>query len=430
MIPSQQDRRPRRDRAPFHGWRYAAIGATMNGLMAGVYGRGFSVYFLSLARDLNLSHTSTSLLFGLSALEGGIQSPITGFFIDRWGPRIMMIIGAALAGIGFLLLPLANSYAVFLLIFIGLISLGANAGFHNGSAPIVTRWFVRKRGTAFGVISVGFAVGGSLLTPGVAFIVVNYGWRAAALVSGVVLLVLGIPLASLVRNSPEELGQAPDGDVGPDPMRRVQAYRTDFGVREAARTWSYWLLAIGVTMRLSAGSGVAVHIVPLMVWKELGEGAGAVVIAASSMAAIVTRFFMGWLGDRWSKRKLVVAAMLVGTGSLLFLLYSPDTLPMMIAFGVALSITDGPAGLTWAMVGDYFGRTSFATLRGGVNMVASLGSLAAPLAAGVIFDATESYWALLLLAGAYALAAAIFLVLRRPEGGRTEQRVSRPAQIR
>ena len=70
MIPSQQDRRPRRDRAPFHGWRYAAIGATMNGLMAGVYGRGFSVYFLSLARDLNLSHTSTSLLFGLSALEG------------------------------------------------------------------------------------------------------------------------------------------------------------------------------------------------------------------------------------------------------------------------------------------------------------------------------------------------------------------------
>ena len=114
MIPSQQDRRPRRDRAPFHGWRYAAIGATMNGLMAGVYGRGFSVYFLSLARDLNLSHTSTSLLFGLSALEGGIQSPITGFFIDRWGPRIMMIIGAALAGIGFLLLPLANSYAVFL----------------------------------------------------------------------------------------------------------------------------------------------------------------------------------------------------------------------------------------------------------------------------------------------------------------------------
>ena len=276
---------------------------------------------------------------------------------------------------------------------------------------------MRKRGTAFGVISVGFAVGGSLLTPGVAFIVVNYGWRAAALVSGVVLLVLGIPLASLVRNSPEELGQAPDGDVGPDPMRRVQAYRTDFGVREAARTWSYWLLAIGVTMRLSAGSGVAVHIVPLMVWKGLGEGAGAVVIAASSLAAIVTRFFMGWLGDRWSKRKLVVAAMLVGTGSLLFLLYSPDTLPMMIAFGVALSITDGPAGLTWAMVGDYFGRTSFATLRGGVNMVASLGSLAAPLAAGVIFDATESYhWALLLLAGAYALAAAIFLVLRRPEG--------------
>ena len=410
-----KDRRPSPDPPPFHGWRFAAIGATMNALLSGFYGRGFTVYFLSLARDLNLSHASTSLVFGLSALEGGIQSPITGFFIDRWGPRIMMIIGVVLAGIGFLLLPLANTFAVFLLIFIGVISLGANSGFHNCSAAIVIRWFVRNRGTAFGVISMGIAIGASLLTPVVAFMVINYGWRVASAVSGVILLVVGVPLASMVRNSPEELGQAPDGDFEPREMKLKRPSRADFGVREAVRTWSYWLLSVGVTLRISAGAGVIVHIVPLMVWKGMGEGTGAVVIASGSVAGIATRFLMGWLGDRWSKRKLVVAAMLAGAGSLVFLLYSPGKLPLMIAFGVALSITEGAAGLTWAMIGDYFGRASYATLRGGINTMVGLGALAAPVAAGKVFDVTQSYyWVLLPSSAIYVLAAAIFVVLRSP----------------
>lgn len=388
----------------------------MNGLAAGLYGRGFSVYFLALARDLNLNHTSTSLIFGLSALEGGIQSPITGYFIDRWGARIMMVIGAALAGVGFLLLPLANNYAFFLLIFIGIITLGVNTGFFNGSAAVVNRWFVRNRGTAFGVISVGIAVGGSIFTPIVAFIVLSYGWRVAAAASGVLLMVVGVPLSALVRNSPEELGQIPDGDIDRNLHPGMGTLGTDYGVREATQTWAYWLLALGITLRIAAGSGVMIHIVPLMVWKGLGEATGGLIIATGSLAAIATRFLMGWLGDRWSKRKLVVVSMLIGTGSLVFLLYSPGNLPSMIGFGVIFAVVEGAAGLTWAMIGDYFGRVSYATLRGGINTMVSLGALAAPVLAGRVFDETESYyWVLLSFAGVYALAAAVFLVLRHPQ---------------
>ena len=388
----------------------------MNALLSGFYGRGFTVYFLSLARDLNLSHASTSLVFGLSALEGGLQSPISGFFIDRWGPRIMMVIGVVLTGIGFVLLPIAKSFAVFLLIFIGVISLGANAGFHNCSAALVTRWFLRNRGTAFGVISMGIAIGSSVITPLIAFIVINHGWRVASSISGVIILVVGLPLALMVRNSPEELGQTPDGYLEPHGTRSKKPPEAEFGVRDAIGTWSYWLLSFGVTLRISASSGVMVHIVPLMVWKGMGEGTGGVVIASGSVAAIATRFLMGWLGDHWSKRKIVVVAMIVGAGSLIFLLYSPGKLYLMITFGVALSITDGAAGLTWAMIGDYFGKASYATLRGGVNTIVSIGALAAPVAAGIVFDVTQSYrWVLITCAGIYVLAAVVFLVLRSPE---------------
>ena len=108
--------------------------------------------------------------------------------------------------------------------------------------------------------------------------------------------------------------------------------------------------------------------------------------------------------------------MLVGAGSILFLLYAPGKLPFMIAFGVALSITDGAAGLTWAMVGDYFGTASFATIRGSINTMVSLGALAAPVAAGRVFDVTESYyWVLIPCSAIYVFAAAIFLVIRSPQ---------------
>ena len=138
------------DSPSFHGWRFAAIGATLNALLSGFYGRGFTVYFMALARDLKLSHASTSLVFGLSALEGGLQSPITGIFIDRWGPRIMMVIGAALAGVGFLLLPLANSYPVFLLILI--LAVEANALMGPGLAT------QKPLGTVSGTVHLGLGL--------------------------------------------------------------------------------------------------------------------------------------------------------------------------------------------------------------------------------------------------------------------------------
>lgn len=397
----------------FYGWRLVTIGTVMNALVSGFYGKGFTVYFLALARDLKLSHASTSLVFGLSSLEDGIQSPITGIFIDRWGPRIMMLLGALLAGVGFLLLPLARSFEIFLLIFIGVISLGANTGFHNCSAAIVTRWFIRKRGKAFGITSMGIAIGASLLTPLVAFMVMNHGWRMSSFLSGIALLVIGLPLAAMVKNSPEELGQTPDGVMKNTLI--TESPEVDFRVRDALRTWSYWLIAIGITLRISANTIILVHIVPLMVWKGMGESAGAMVIASGSLTGIAIRFGSGWLGDFWPKRKLVSISMVAGAVSAIFLIYSPGTLSFMLIFALILSITEGAAGLTWAMIGDYFGRTSYATLRGGVNALVSIGGLAAPVIAGIVFDSTSSYYLVLWPCSIlYIFAAIVFMIMPDP----------------
>ena len=410
-----------RSRPIFHGWWIALAGALMNALSSGFYSTGFTVYFLPLARDLNLSHTATSLVFGMSRLEGGIQGLLTGYCIDRWGPRLMMVTGAVLAAVGFLLLPLARNYAVFLLIYIGVISIGIHTGFNQGTMATVNRWFARRRGTAFGISSAGIALGGGVITPILSMVVLRWSWREAALLSGVVLFVLGVPLSLFMRGSPEEEGLLPDGDLPAEGgaerrlSRFVPVEGVDYTAREAFKTFSYWLLAVGICLRIAAHVGVFVHMVPLMVWKGLGEGTGALMVGVISFSGIATRLLMGLWGDRWSRRSLVVLSMLVGAGSLVFLVFAPGKLWLMVIFAVVFSITDGAAGLTWALIGDYFGRRAFATLRGGVSLVVSLGALATPIIAGRVYDVTASYyWALLPFSGLYIVTALIFMVLHKP----------------
>ena len=94
-----------------------------------------------------------------------MQAPIAGYLIDKYGPRVMTLIGATLAGVGFLLLPLASDLLSFVLIYVGVVALGINFGFHNSAGAIVNAWFVRRRGLAFGIISVGIALGGGVMTP-------------------------------------------------------------------------------------------------------------------------------------------------------------------------------------------------------------------------------------------------------------------------
>ena len=417
MLSNLTSRRGIRAGRPFRGWRMAAIGATTNAIASGLFGRGLSLYFLPLSRDLSLSSTATSMIFGFTALEGGVQGPITGYMIDCWGPRIMMVAGALLAGLGFLILPFTNSFLTFLLVFVGILSVGMHGGFHSGSSALMNSWFVRYRGTAFGIVSVGIALGGTIIAPLVALMLLHWGWRTTAAVSGFVVLAVGVPLSLLVIDSPEKVGQLPDG-LRMSRQRQDGAAEPDYSVRKAMKTFAYWGLAGAIGLRIAASAGVIVHIVPMLVWKGMNEATGGIIIAAMSFSGIATRLGMGLLGDRWEKSKLVGLAMMAGAGSLVFFAFSPGQLWLMILFAVTFSVTDGAAGLTWAMVGDYFGRSYFATLKGVINTVVSVGSLASPIIAGRVFDATQSYfWVLIPFAGLYVIAAAAFLLLRGPDEG-------------
>ncbi len=417
----------RESRKVFYGWWIVAAGCVFNALAGGTYWTGFSIYFLPVTRDLGLSRASTSLAYGLARMEGGIEGPVAGYLVDRLGPRTMVAIGGLLAGLGFMLLSQTHSFTTFLLVYIGVLSMGMNAGFNHGVMAAVNQWFIRRKGLAMSVTSMGSSIGGALITPAVAFIVLGVGWRTSAFISGLVILGVVIPLSVVIRRSPESMGLLPDGDsepAGPGqapsgarPLRFGRHYTTvDFTTKEALRTPDYWLLALSMGLRIAAHTGVFVHLVPLMVWKGQTEAAGAFVVAFVAFTSIPLRVMIGWVGDKWAKQKMIGITMILGAISLVLLLLSGGALWQLLIFGAMFAFAEGASGASWSLIGDFFGRTSFATLRGGVTAVHSFMSMGMPVFAGWIYDTYGSYyWALIPMIGVYLLAAVLFWNLPKPK---------------
>ena len=110
-------------RGAFYGWRMVAAGSAMRMLGGGFHLYGFTIFFLPIPSELGLSRAATSLVFSLARAEGAIEGPLAGYVIDRYGPRPMMIAGILLSGLGYMLLATVQSYAAFLAVYPGVISL-------------------------------------------------------------------------------------------------------------------------------------------------------------------------------------------------------------------------------------------------------------------------------------------------------------------
>lgn len=335
----------------------------------------------------------------------------------------MMVLGTLLAGLGFVLLSFTHSYLSFLLVFMGLLTLGFQAGFNHATMAAVNYWFLKKRGLAMAIVQTGQAIGGVVLFPLVALAVLKLGWRQAAFLSGIVVLMM-LPLVLLIRRSPESMGLLPDGErrvphnpatvtIRPTYLRRDTE---EFTAREALRTSAFWLMAAFHGLRNLPYAAVSVHLVPLLVWKGFDEPMAAFFVGLMAFSTVIVRPLTGWLGDRWSKQKIGALGVSLGALGLLVLTCSDGALWHMVVFVVLFSFSDGINSVTWALVGDFFGRKQFATIRGWIGMLQSLASMPAAVFTGWVYDQTQSYtYALIPFIILYGLAALVLWPASHPK---------------
>jgi len=418
----------------YYGWWVVFTASVFHALFGGLYHTGISLYFLPFKRAFEISSTQLSIAFAVRSLEGGLEGPFVGYLVDKIGPRPIVWFGVVTGGVGFMLLALTHSFPMFLLVFLGFLTIGFSTPFHGITASI-NHWFKRRLGTAMSLATVGSAVGGVLITPLIAWIILSFGWRAAAMTSGVLILVIGMPLSLLIRvpkenealqedepDSPEEptasIGTAGESnlfDYSPSLLVDSTGFDGDFTVREALRTKTYWLLSLSIGLRLMAQSALMVHMVPMLVSRGNSEGVAAILVSLLSLVRLPAIIGAGVISDKWSRARTSSLAMLSGMAAGVFILLGPSGLLTGVAFAFLFAGAQSCNSVTWALVGQFFGRKNFGTLRGGVTLVQSLMSTAGPLGAGIVFDMTGNYTvAFVAISVTYTAATIMFWTLKAP----------------
>ena len=398
----------------FYGWWICIGGAFVMAMSSGINFHGFGNFIIPLSREFGWSRTTVSAVFSLARLEAGFIGPAEGWAVDRMGPRKLMLVGIPLMGVGFVLLSQVSGLFTFMLVYILGITLGNSLGMHVPASAAVANWFNRKRGLAFGIMWSGVGLGG-LLVPVLGWAIDAYGWRDASIFVGVMVILVGFPIAALMRHRPEQYGFLPDGEkvLKQSPKEGTVVFDredADFTAREALQTSSFWYLSLSIMARSLVTGGVGLHLVPYFIGLGASPVEAATYAGSVGVISIPGRFGLSYLGDYFNRRYMMAISLLFMTVSIV-LLATADSLSSSIPGLIAYSISQGGISvIPQAIIADYFGRKAFATISGFRSSIQMIGIIIGPVVSGFVYDETGSYeWAFLGFAAASVVS--MFLVI-------------------
>ena len=439
VTPKQQPR-------VFYGWWIVLSAGLINLYGAGVWFYGFPIFFKALVDDFGWGRGVAAGAISFSRLEGGLEAPIVGWLVDKFGPRKLAIAGAVIAGLGFLAMSAVNDVAfgsvqisalvMFYIVYGGVISIGYNTGFSHATMAAIANWFSRKRSRAFAIVSLGS--GGSGLTVlALGMLVAKFGWRVSAALVGVGMWIWVIPLSFILRHKPQPYGYMPDGDSevyvdGPPDaekatqpsIQRERHTEYNFTPKEAMLTSAFWLLVLGSMARSITMSSVVIHEVAYLTDIGISDIAASGALGAMVTISLVGRLSFGWVGDYFDKRYVIIVSFVVQALGI-FLLSRIDSLADMWLFVVVYGIGYGGAiPIYWAIVGDYFGGQYYATIRGFQQLAGIPAAIFGPIYAGLVYDFSGSYQIAFASFVVTLLVGTVFVLFMRPP--RIPERLATP----
>jgi len=403
----------------FYGWRMAGAACGIQLMLAALLNQSFGAYVAVLSDERGWSKTALSGAAALQSVESAIMGPVLGYLLDRFGPQGMIRLGIGIFAMGFIGLSQIDSLGGFYVCAV-LLAIGASLGGYFPLTVALIQWFERYRARALSLVSLGLALGG-LLVPLVAWSMHHFGWRNTAMGSGVIALLVGLPLASVIRRRPQDHGETVDG-LPPAPAVSAGesldggSIRPEFTASQALRTRAFWLLAVGHAMALLVVTAVNVHGIT-----HMKEGLGYTVPQAALAIMLMTVGQLAGvglgllLGDKYEKRYVAALCMLGHAAGLLLLAYASSPLEVA-AFALLHGTAWGLRGpFMQAIRADYFGRNAIGIILGLSAAVTALGQMGGPMVAGILADLTGNYRSgFTVLAMAAACGSVLFLLARPP----------------
>jgi MFS family permease len=381
--------------------------------------RSYGAYAALLQAEFGWSKAALSGAFSMQQVENGLLGPVQGWLIDRFGPRFSMRLGVLFLGIGFIAFSQIQSLLGFYIAYLSM-AMGSSLSGYFPFTVVIVNWFERRRSRALSIMQVGGAVGG-LLVVLVAFALETYGWRNTALFSGVLLILLGMPLVQMVRTEPASSDGEADGLLNRDQAleaggRVSPADGGGFTLREAIRTRAFWLISLGHGSALLIVSAVNVHIILHLTENlDYSLALASLVVTAINAAQIGGTLLGGFIGDRYDKRLIAFGCMAGHALALLMVAYATSAL-MVFGFAALHGAAWGLRGPMMAAIrADYFGRRSYGAILGTSSVITMFGSILGPLVAGFLADYFGDYQiGFTLLAVLSGLGSWFFLSAKRP----------------
>ncbi len=400
----------------YYGWWLLAGSVVAMAIGSGVSFWAFGLYVGPLEDQFGWSRAEIAGGFSVGLLVSGLAAPLVGRWIDRYGPRRVILVGAVLTAASYLLLAITDTLWHWF-VFQAINAVFRQLMFFIPFQALVTRWFDRRRGIAVGILATGFSLGGFVVVPIMRLVIDAVAWDGSFIFAGIVVTAVFVPLSLLlVRDHPADVGAYVDGDDTPPTRAAGAGMMAGVTVRDAIRTPLFWVVALALMTFFYGMFGWMVHAVPFYESVGVSTGWAAALVSIAAGGGIFSRLAFGYLADRI--RSIEVASMVLAVFlgcSMLTLLISGGSvagLAIFITFWIVGS--GGGPMIEPLLLTRSFGVAHFASLLGVVAVVETVGQILSPTIAGALFDATGSYdWALVMFASAIGVSFLLFWLASR-----------------
>jgi MFS family permease len=392
----------------FYGWWVVLASAT--GLFCGVpvtvY--SFSVFLKPLMQEFHVGRAAISFGFTLHLMAGALSAPFTGWLIDRYGSRRVILVGTAL--FGSILLSNKAFSASLSQFYLFLMLLGVVL---HGVGPIpygnvISHWFDRKRGLALGLMMLGIGLG-AIIVPSLAqHLIAGFDWRSAYAIFGAAVLLIPIPIvAALLKERPQDLALLPDGVSPRDFAAESGKDMPGLTARQASGTGAFWLMVCAFFLAGASVQGCIVHLAAMLTDRGIGAQTAALGSSLAGAAILLGRVGTGYLLDRLFAPRIAAGFFGGSAVGIAMLWLGGPAVGFAGAFLVGLGL-GAEVDLIAYLTSRYYGLRAFGKVYSLVFAAFGLASALGPLLMGTAFDRTGSYRGTLI---AFLVALVIAAVL-------------------
>ncbi len=398
----------------YYGWLVLTLSFLTTLTGAGIRSSP-AVLIHPLEMEFGWSRAAIASAISLNLLLFGVAAPISGWLLDRFGPRRVMLGSLSLLLVGVSATTVMQEFWHLVLLWGVVVGLGAGGVGSVLSATVANRWFVARRGLALGILNSASSTGQLIVIPLFMALIVTAGWRVGSFILATVCLLL-IPLVFLwMRNDPADIGLEPygSGKPGVSPggglaaLRGVSSSSDAVPLREVFTSSTFWLLAGSFFICGGTANGlIGTHLIPHSIDHGIPQVTAAATVGVMGGLNFVGTVLSGWMIDRVQPRKwlsLIFALRGVALFILPFVTDFSGLFVFAVIYGLDWFATVPP---TIAITADTFGRHSVGRVYGWIFLSHQIGAALMATAAGAVRVWLGDYQFAFLAGGSLAMVGA------------------------